>query len=208
MDTSSQARLTPPASTVGVSSNVRLQIQRMRTAKNRLALTGASKNAAAAIDALVDPQFSHVPEDERSVWAMAAIIHCDLCRLVVALDECEREGVARLLCLGDIASKLYEARNWYSNSGTTTLRAIAERRSFGVAALNARLESIKSTYQVHRINKYADYRNKVGFHYDKDAISHLSWFASEGADDFFEIMASFVKFSGEWAQLSRDVLRS
>jgi hypothetical protein len=179
----------------------------MRVERNRVALSGASKNAAKALEAISSTELAHIPDDEKSAWAMAAVIHCDLCRLVIALDECE-EGIARLLCLADIASKLFEARNWYHNAGTKLLRGIAERKPLGVAHVNERIERLKQVHQLHRVNKYEDYRNKFGYHYDADAISYLQRFGSEDADQFFEVVMSFVKFSRDWAQMTKDLLHS
>jgi len=180
----------------------------MRSERNKTALTGASKNADRAFAAVSSPDFLHVPEDEKTAWAMAALVHCDLCRLVVALDECQVEGLARLLCLSDIASKLFEARNWYNNSGAKLLSSIAERRPVGAALTRERIEGLKRTHQIHRVNKYESYRNKFGYHYDADAISHLQRFGAEDSEQFFDLLTSFVRFSGEWAQLTKDLVQS
>lgn len=180
----------------------------MRSDLNQTVLSGASKNAETALAAVSSLDFQHVPDDEKMAWAMAALVHCDLCRLVVTLDECKVEGVARLLCLADIASKLFEARNWYNNSGTKLLRSIAERKPFGLARTNERIEELKRIHNIHRVNKYEIYRNKFGYHYDADAISHLERFGAEDAAQFFEILNSFVRFSGEWAQLTRELVQS
>ncbi|MFP8780827.1 hypothetical protein [Hydrogenophaga sp. RWCD_12] len=180
----------------------------MRTEKNRTALAGASRNAARAFEALKAPEFSHVPPEEKSAWAMAALIHCDICRLVIAYAECEREGIARLLCMSDISSKLYEARNWYSNAGTALLRGIAARKPYGLVKANKEIEHLKITHQVHRINKYADYRNRIGYHYDEQALQYLEKFSNEDAEEFFEVLTSFVKFAGAWAQLTKDLIQS
>ncbi len=193
----------------------------MRTEKNRVALAGASTNAARAFEAVTTPEFSDVATDEKSAWAMAALIHCDVCRLVIALDECERDGIASLLCMADISSKLYEARNWYSNAGTNLLRGIAERKPYGIAEINRSIDQLKSTHQehpssapikcthqVHRINRYADYRNKLSYHYDALTLQYLQQFGGEDAEEFFEVLRSFVKFTGEWAQLTKSLGQS
>ena len=180
----------------------------MRSERNQTALSGASKNAEKALAAVSSPDFGHVPEEEKIAWAMAALVHCDLCRLVVTLDECKVEGVARLFCLADIASKLFEARNWYNNSGAKLLRGIAERKPLGVVRTNERIEDLKRSHQIHRVNKYETYRNKFGYHYDVDAISHLQLFGAEDADQFFELLTSFVRFSSEWAQLTKELVQS
>ncbi|OIQ75065.1 hypothetical protein GALL_432720 [mine drainage metagenome] len=110
--------------------------------------------------------------------------------------------------MADISSKLYEARNWYSNVGTDLLRGIAVRKSSCVANINKSIEDLKSAHQVHRINKYAVYRNKFGYHYDAKALQYLQQFEGEDAEDFFEVLRSFVRFSGEWAQLTKTLVQS
>ena len=180
----------------------------MQSERNQIALSGASKNAEKALATFSSPDLQHVADDEKAAWAMAALIHCDLCRLVVALDECQVEGIARLLCLADIASKLFEARNWYNNAGAKLLRVIAERKPFGTAAINDRMEKLKQEHQIHRVNRYEHYRNKLGYHYDASAITYLQRFGTEDSDSFFELLTSFVKFSGASAQLTKDLLHN
>lgn len=180
----------------------------MRSEKNRAALSGASKNAAKALDAVSSVELEHIPADDKTAWAMAALIHCDLSRLVVSFDECQVEGIARLLCLADVASKLFEARNWYNNAGTRLLLSIAERKSIDVAGVRKHIEDLKQTHQIHRVNKYEDYRNKLGYHYDANAISYLRRFSSEDSDHFFDLLAAFVRFSASWAQLTKELLQN
>ena len=180
----------------------------MRTELNSTALVGASKSAEKAFQAVGDQKFAHVPASEKTAWAMAAVIHCDFCRLVIAYEECEREGLARLLWMADISSKLFEARNWYSNAGSKLLREISSTKPCGVAAVNKTIEQLKNTHQIHRINKFEDYRNKFGYHYDENAIAYLRKFGGEDANEFFEILSSFVKFSGEWAQLTKNLIKT
>jgi len=180
----------------------------MRTELNQKALAGASRNAEKALHAFSDQKFAHVPANQKTAWAMAAVIHCDFCRLVIAYEECEREGVARLLWIADISSKLFEARNWYSKTGTKVLREIAASKQCDVSAVNREIEQLKSTHQIHRVNKYEDYRNKLGYHYDENAIAYLQKFGGEDANEFFEILASFAKFSGEWAKLTKSLIKA
>lgn len=180
----------------------------MHSARNQTALSGASKNAEKALRAFDSPDLEHVPHDEKSAWAMAALIHCDLCRLVVTLDECQVEGVAPLLCLADIASKLFEARNWYNNAGAKQLLTIAGQKPIGASAVTVRIDRLKQEHQIHGVNKYKDYRNKFNYHYDASAITYLQRFGTEDSEHFYELLTSFVKFSGAWAQLTKDVLQS
>ena len=180
----------------------------MRTELNKTALVGASLNAENAVQAVTDAKLAHYPESEKIAWAMAAVIHCDFCRLFIAYEECEREGFARLLWMADISSKLYEARNWYNNAGTKLLKEIASTKACEVSEINKKIDSLKSTHKIHRVNRYEDYRNKLGYHYDENATSYLQKFGGEDANAFFEILSSFVKFSGEWAQLTKSLIKT
>jgi hypothetical protein len=179
-----------------------------RTELNEKALKGASKNAEKAIDAVRAEEFAAVPADEKVAWAMAAMIHCDICRLVVAFDECEREGVARLLWMADIVSKLHEAKRWYFEKGGKLLHSIALTKSSGADVVRKKIKEIKSKYPIGKIEAYSDYRNKFGYHYDSDALSYLEKFGNEDADLFYELLIMFTRFSGDWAQLTRSLIRN
>lgn len=178
-----------------------------RTERNVIALAGASMNAQRAFDAIYAEGYASVPEDEKVVWAMAALIHCDICRLVVAFDECEREGIARLVWMAEIVSKLFEAKRWYLKLGGKLLLDIARRRKCGTEYMSRQLKEIWSRFPIKQIESYAVYRNTVGYHYDKDTLRHLERFGGEDADLFYDRLLTFVRFSGAWAQLTRDLLR-
>lgn len=180
----------------------------MRTARSQTALLGASRNAEKAFQAVSDADLAHYPANDKTAWAMAAVIHCDFCRLVIAYEECEREGLARLLSMADISSKLVEARNWYNNAGSKLLKEIAASKPCGVEAVSKQIEQLKSTHGIHRVNRYVDYRNKFGYHYDENAIAYLQKFGGESAEEFFELLSSFVRFSGDWAQLTKNLIQN
>ncbi len=180
----------------------------MRTARSQTALLSASRNAEKAFQAVSDADLAHYPANEKTAWAMAAVIHCDFCRLVIAYEECEREGLARLLSMADISSKLVEARNWYNNAGSRLLKEIAASKPCGVEAVSQRIEQLKKTHEIHRVNRYVAYRNKFGYHYDENAIAYLQKFGGESAEEFFELLSSFVRFSGDWAQLTKNLIQN
>jgi len=179
----------------------------IRTIANEKALKGASKNAENAVNCVTSAQCGSVSKDEKIAWAMAAVIHCDMCRLIVAFDECERDGLARLLWMADLVSKLYEAKRWYFEKGARLLRKIAERKNCGQDCVGKKLKEIRSKYPVVKIDTYAKYRNKLGFHYDVNAIGYLNEFCSEDVALFHELLLVFSRFSGEWSKLTRSLIK-
>ncbi len=44
-------------------------------------------------------------------------------------------------------------------------------------------------------------------HYDPDALEMLKAFEKEDAKIFFGIIESFVRFSADWVQLTKDLIR-
>jgi hypothetical protein len=177
-----------------------------RSVANHKALSGASLSAGRALAALSDPQCAHVPKEEVVAWAMAAVIHCDMCRLVVSLDECE-PGLASLLAMSDVVSKLYEAKRWYLGQGAKSLRKIACRKVCGTAVVDDRLKELKSQHPIGSVDRYASYRNRVGNHYAEDTVEYLIRFGQEESLNFYTLLTTFVRFSGEWAKLTGTVLR-
>ncbi len=179
-----------------------------RTEANKKTLRSASRNAEQAVNAVTTNECALVPMEEKVAWAMAAVVHCDMCRLIVAFDECEREGIARLLWMADIVSKLYEAKRWYLQKGSRRLRNIAKRKKCGPDCVGNKLKKIRSKFPITEIDKYAKYRNKLGFHYDDKAIDCLNEFGEENAESFFHLLKTFAHFSGEWAQLTKSLIKN
>jgi len=137
---------------------------------------------------------------------MAAIIHCDMCRLVIALDECE-PGSASLLTMLDVISKLYEAKNWFTKVGAKELRAIAAAKSRDRTCVETVLKNLKSKHRIADIDRYAAYRNKIGYHYDPEALDLLLRFGQEDSEAFYDMLLRFVRFSHDWAELTKKVLQ-
>ncbi|MBJ6750739.1 hypothetical protein [Geomonas anaerohicana] len=179
-----------------------------RNERNEQALRGASKNAEKAFNAVDAIEYASVPEDEKVAWAMAAMIHCDMCRLVIAFDECERDGLASLLWMADIVSKLHEAKRWYFEKGGRLLGGIGKRMGCGQEYIQREIKEIKKRHQITNIDAYAEYRNKISYHYDDNAISLLKKFGNEDAEAFYQVLKAFAGFSGEWAQLTRSLLKN
>ena len=178
-----------------------------RSSTNQKALSGASRNAGRAFEAVSAVKYTHVPKAHKVAWAMAALIHCDMCRLLVSLDECE-PGLAKLLSMADIASKLYEAKKWYVGAGSRALRHIASGKSCGTQLVDQKLKELKSIHPIGKADTYAVYRNKVGYHYDADTPEYLAQFGQEDFDAFYSLLTTFARFSGEWAKLTKTVVQA
>jgi hypothetical protein len=178
-----------------------------RDEQNEKALRGASRNAQTAFDAACSEEFASIPQDEKIAWAMAAIIHCDICRVVVAFDECEREGIARLLWMADIVSKLHEAKRWYFEKGGPLLRRIGGTKGYGADYIGKKIKKIRDRHPIGEVEAFGKYRNKLGYHYDANAIDYLKEFGNEDAEAFHGLLLAFSRHSGEWAQITRSLIR-
>ena len=150
-------------------------------------------------------EFDLVPDEQKQAWAMAALIHCDLTRLIVALDAAEG-SMARLLWMADLAAKIYEAKRWYLERGGPLLLGIAEQNGYGGDSVREKIRELKAEHQLSGIERLADYRNKLSAHYDEEALEYLERFERAHADEFFSTVGEFVRFSRGWALLARDVL--
>ena len=58
------------------------------------------------------------------------------------------------------------------------------------------------------MNRYENFRNKLGYHYDAQTIKFLEEFGNEESDDFFDILTSVVNFCGDWAKLTKRIIQS
>jgi len=109
--------------------------------------------------------------------------------------------------MSDVVSKLYEIKRWYLGQGAKALRKIACTKSCGIPLVDERLRQLKSLHPIGSVDKYANYRNRLGYHYADDTVDHLVRFGEEESIHFYALLTTFVRFSGEWAKLTSAVLR-
>ncbi|MBV6846263.1 hypothetical protein KWH29_13040 [Xanthomonas campestris pv. paulliniae] len=171
------------------------------------ALTTASINAERAFKAAVSANNVHYPEVQRHTWAAAAILHCDILRYVVTFENSTREGLVRLLWMGDIVSMLYEARTWFYNTGNANLRSIASSSGANTSTLLAKIKALKKSYPLDGIEAFADFRNKVGHHYDPSFVAQLNTFSAMESRAFYDALTNYANFSGEWVVLCKEVIQ-
>jgi hypothetical protein len=175
--------------------------------KSREAVIRAANNVQMVLDAIKSPELSHYPEAEKQLWAMAALIQCDMCRAVMQIDE-SVPGLSRLLTMADLVSKTYEMKSWFSTVGNKGLMEIAAGRECGTAYVTERLRKINNQYPTSKLAKYAKYRHKLSFHYDKEMLEHLEEIGKEDSDEFYSILKQMYLFSHEWTILAREVILS
>ena len=176
-----------------------------RTDINTDVLQKTSRNTAQAYDALYSAEYDHIPEEDKLAWAMACVIHCDITRFLVAISESEA-GVTKLLWMAELVSKLFEAEMWYAKKGVLLLENIAKRNDWKGESVRDLTSKLRTDNSIDRIKKFRKYRNKLSFHYERNALDHLRMFGEVDTDEFYNIVKSFVKFSQEWADLTKQVV--
>ncbi|WP_205393390.1 hypothetical protein [Xanthomonas hydrangeae] len=170
------------------------------------ALAKASFNAERAFQAAVSPDYAHYPEIQRQTWAAAAILQCDILRYVVTFENSTTDGLVRLLWMGDIVSMLYEARDWFYSTGGPNVVTIAGSNGADTSAVKAELKTIKKLYPLNGVDAFAEFRNKVGHHYDPDFVAHLHSFSETNSRNFLEILTNYASYSNEWVVLCKRVI--
>jgi len=178
-----------------------------RIEAHRKLLIGASEAAEKAFHAIASPGLAHVPIELREAWLTATVIHCDLCRLMVAYEECERDGIARLLWMGDIASKLYEARLWFHQIGNKLLLKLAHRHGDDQAELRSRLKELERAHPIKNAAAYEKYRHKVGHHYSPEIGTILHDFGQSDSDVFFGTIADVTNYARNWVAMYKHLVR-
>jgi hypothetical protein len=106
-----------------------------------------------------------------SLKFMASLIHNDVCREIYYLTVNPTIGTSKLMSLGPIILKLFEANLWYSKVGNKRLRELAKSRSM-LEIIKGKLNEMK-LIRPSRIEKYAEIRNKLAGHYDDQIASVL-----------------------------------
>lgn len=171
------------------------------------ALEAASRNAMRALEATVSDDFAHCPDVERSCWASAAIIHCDIFRYLIAYQLSTSEGVVRLLWMGDIVCTLYEAKKWFFQTGNRNLLDIAIYNGYDVQNLRRQQKHLKNSFPLAGIDAYETFRNKAGHHYDAEFVQHIQSFSQTEFDSFHTVLDNYARYSHEWLKLAVAVIK-
>lgn len=170
------------------------------------ALAKASLNAERAFEAAVSSEYAAYPEIQRHTWAAAAILHCDILRYLVTFENSMTGGLVRLLWMGDIVSMLYEARDWFFQTGSRNVLSIASTGGVGLSEVRAELRSLKKQFPLGGIDAFANFRNTVGHHYDPQFVANLQQFAETDSRNFFEMLTNYANYTGEWTALCKRVI--
>ncbi|WP_162615860.1 hypothetical protein [Solilutibacter oculi] len=166
----------------------------------------ASSNFDQAIRALDSHYFADTPSDVKEIWAMANWLHLDMGRTLMAMSM-SQPGPVKLLWMADSVSRLFEAKRWYFEKGIPLILSIASRTSQSLLAeTQTRITQLKTQEPIGKIERYANYRNKISFHYDRNALQHLQEFGKLDSGEFTSIVTSFLYFSRSFAEVVRDVL--
>jgi hypothetical protein len=172
----------------------------------REGISDASLNAERAFHVAFSPEYAHYPRIERQTWAAAAILQCDILRYLIAFENETREGLARLLWMGDIVSMLFEAKIWFQNTGNKNLIEMATSKGLDTASIQKRIKEIKKSHPLSGIDDFTIYRNKAGHHYDPDFVEHVQVFSETDSDNFYNVLTNYAKFSQKWLLLCKEVL--
>jgi hypothetical protein len=133
----------------------------------------------------------------------ASLIHNDVCREIHNLTVNPTVGASKLLSLGPIILKLFEANLWYSKVGNKRLHELARSRGMHVLIEN-KLEEMK-LIRPSRIERYAGIRNRLAGHYDNQIVNTLQELGAIQSDAFFEDIEMMVRYSQEWLKVLRSI---
>ena len=142
------------------------------------------------------------PEEKREFYFlkyMAIIISNDLSREYYNVNKNPSLGVSKLLALGPLILKLFEAHLWYQKKGNPKIRTLAEKRGL-LHDVETRLKQMKSL-QPAVIESYSKYRNRLAGHYDSDCIDLIQEFGTIEKDKFFDDVSIVLLYGIEWIKV-------
>ena len=138
-----------------------------------------------------------------SLKFIASLIHNDVCREFHNLATNPTMGASKVLSLGPIILKLFEAKLWYSQFGNRKLLELAKRRGMDSLIKN-KLKEMK-LLDPSRIGKYAGIRNKLAGHYDDQIASAFQELGAIQYDAFSKDIQMMVRYSQEWLWALRSI---
>lgn len=101
---------------------------------------------------------------------------------------------------------LYEAKDWFYQTGNANVLEIASAAGIDVPAIRAELKSIKKRHPLGGVDAFASFRNKVGHHYDPKFVKHLYKFSVTDSRNFHEILINYARYANDWTALCKRVI--
>ncbi len=155
-----------------------------------------------------DYSTSIVPDEYReflSLRLMVSIIHNDVCREYYNFNANFHlaTGLSRLLALGSVIMKLFEAHIWYSQIGNKQLRKLAKSRGM-ITFIDDKFKKMKRI-NPSRIEKYSGIRNDLSVHYSDKTINVIQHIGSISANDVFEDIEIVLLYGMEWMKALRSI---
>ena len=86
--------------------------------------------------------------------------------------------------------------------------SIAESKGHNTKELKGEMKKLSQKYQIERIKKYKDYRNKMGSHYDMEALDQLKLLNETEKMEFAKILEAFVGYAFDWHEFLWQEIRS
>lgn len=134
---------------------------------------------------------------------MASLLHNDFCREYYNFTVNPTVGVSKLLSVGPLILKLFEANLWYSQVGNKKLRELAINRGM-LDFIEDKLKEMKRI-RPSRIENYTTIRNKLVGHYDDQIVNILQELGAIQSETFFEDIEMMVRYNQEWLHALRSI---
>lgn len=146
---------------------------------------------------------STIKREFYSLKFMASVIHNELCREFFYLVLNPTIGTSKIISLGPLILKLYEANNWYFKFGNKRLRELACERGLN-SLCDEKLRELKSL-KPSRIEKYTVVGNKLAGHYDLNYFELVEEFSITDSDEFFDDVLVLITYGKRWLQLLQSI---
>ncbi|MDH5545493.1 MAG: hypothetical protein OEZ43_07875 [Gammaproteobacteria bacterium] len=134
---------------------------------------------------------------------MAAIIMNDLSREYLSIETNPTNGTSKLLAVGTLILKLYEARQWYTKDGYVTLLDIADQKGIK-SETEQKLRSLKGL-KAGRIDAYSKFRNTIAGHYLFNSCELIEELEKIEQEVFFEDARAVLRYGNEWINVLKYV---
>jgi hypothetical protein len=134
-----------------------------------------------------------------SLKFMGAVIHNEVCRELYVLLSNPTNDTSKLIAIGPLILKLFEAHSWYQQVGNKELRLLSIDRDIK-ESFDQQLKEMKAL-KPSRIEKYSHFRNKMSGHYDEKYFSLVKELGAVDQHDFFNDVLQMVRYGTKWMLL-------
>lgn len=129
--------------------------------------------------------------------ANLAVINDDIAGYIKSLNQCKFNGYTQIIMYGNLLHKIFEAKILIFNKCNQEALILANSKSLE-DEYKKQLKDLNAKYHIEVIEKFKEYRDTIGGHYDADICDLVIQLGKCNGKEILDLILNFQKYLNEY----------